>query len=75
MRPNKLKAHFDPMSIQLIKEKILVFSSLGWNDLSKLVSKLDSRGIPYHFTEPKTSPPQNDLKFCIHLLLHVVRIF
>ena len=32
-------------------------------------------GIPYHFTEPKTSPPQNDLKFCIQLLLHVVRIF
>ena len=35
----------------------------------------DMLGIPYHFTEPKTSPPQNDLKFCIHLLLHVVRIF
>ena len=36
---------------------------------------LDMRGIPYHFTEPKTSPCQNDSKFCTHLLPHVVRIF
>ena len=36
---------------------------------------LYTRHSIHHFTKPETSPPQNDLKFCIHLLVTVVRIF
>ena len=72
MRPNKLKAHFENVYPTYQGKDISFFHGL---ERSLKASKLDSRGIPYHFTEPKTSPPQNDLKFCIHLLLDVLRIF